>query len=301
MIGFLFAGQGSQQVGMGAETARMAPAAGRVFELGSDLLGVDVLGLDADQLAQTRYAQPAILVCTLAEWAVRLEREGCPDDAAFAGFSLGEYAALAASGRLSLEDTVRLVELRARLMQDACEKQPGAMSAVLGLDAESIQRCLDVEGLSDTVIIANRNAPLQSVIAGPPADVEQAAALLQQAGARRVARLPVSGAFHTRYMAEAGEALRAAFADLALLPNGPGTVYSNVYASSLPEALAIESDPSLSAYLERHMTRPVRWVEEIRAVHENGAESFLEFGPGKVLTGLVGKILPDVPAMKAFT
>ncbi len=301
MTGFLFAGQGSQHVGMGAETARMSSAARRIFELGSDLLGVDVLGMDADRLEQTRYAQPAILVCTLAEWAVRTEREGCPADAAFAGFSLGEYAALAASGRLGTADAVRLVELRSRLMQEACEKHPGAMAAVLGLDADAIRRCLDAEGLSDTVDIANRNAPLQSVIAGPAADVERAADPLQRAGARRVARLPVSGAFHTRYMADAGKALREACADLALLPNGTGTVYSNVYAAPLAEGLAAEADPSLSAYLERHMTRPVRWVEEIHAIHKNGAESFWEFGPGKVLTGLVGKILPGIPAAKAFT
>ncbi len=286
---------------MGDEIAGTGRAAREVFEEGSDILGFDVLRLDAGQLAMTRYAQPAIYVTSLAAWAACHEKAGSADDAVFAGFSLGEYAALTASGRLGFADGVRLVALRSRLMQESCERSPGAMAAVLGIDAEAIQACLKAAGLADTVFIANRNAPLQNVIAGPDNQVALASEALQNAGARRVARLAVSGAFHTPYLADAAGALKTACAGMTLQSPGSGTVYSNVYAGPLLPALEKETDPSFAAYLERHMTRPVRWVEEILEIQKTGAESYVEFGPGKVLAGLVGKILPGTTVEQALT
>lgn len=299
MTAYLFAGQGSQYEGMCVALADSNPGVKRLYEEGSDLLGYDVLQLDAGHLAQTRYAQPAIFLASLAAFQAYRDAVGLDGHAIYAGLSLGEYTALAASGRLGFADGLRLVEYRSHLMQESCDAAPGAMSAVLGLDADAIQACLAENQLAADVYIANRNAPLQSVIAGPASLIDRAGEALSAAGARRVARLAVSGAFHTRYMADAAQVLKETFGELALTPGDLCEVYSNVYAAPLLPALQAESDPSFAAYLERHMTHPVRWVEEIHAIEKAGAESYVEFGPGKVLAGLVGKILPGTVVVQA--
>lgn len=299
MIAYLFAGQGTQHRDMGAEMIRSGRTAAVLYEQISDLLGYDPSRLDDDKLAMTAYAQPAVFACSLAAWSLYRERNAMDEPALFAGFSLGEYAAMTASGALSLPDAVRLVASRAQWMQEACLAHPGSMAAVLGLQAEDIQAVLRAAGLEGRVVLANHNAPLQSVIAGSSQDVRQAGDALKEAGARRVVPLAVSGAFHSPFMAEAAAGLRSAFDDLTLMGTTRGTLYSNVFAAPLLPSLHSRPDPSFAAYLELHMTRPVRWVEEVIALHEAGADTYVECGPGKVLAGLVGKILPGTSVAQA--
>ncbi len=299
MIAFLFAGQGTQHRDMGTEMIRKGRAAAILYEEVSDLLGYDPSRLDDEKLAMTTYAQPAVFTHSLAAWALYRERNETDSPALFAGFSLGEYAAMTASGALALQDAVRLVATRAQWMQEACLAHPGSMAAVLGLRADEIHATLSSAGLEGKVVLANHNAPLQSVIAGSLEDVHQAVDVLKAAGARRVVPLAVSGAFHSHFMADAAAGLRSDFAHLSLAEPNLGTLYSNVFAAPLLPSLHSQPDPSFAAYLELHMTRPVRWVEEVSALQAAGADTYVECGPGKVLAGLVGKILPETGVTQA--
>ncbi len=292
MVAYLFAGQGAQHPEMGAELQAAGGAAARILEEVSDLLGYRPASLPAAQLRQTAYAQPAIFAVSLAAWALHCARYGQPKSALFAGFSLGEYTALAASGVLSLADALRLVVARAALMQQACDSTPGFMSAVLGLSAQAIQTTLSENNLLDQVMLANHNAPLQSVISGRKSAMTAAGECLQTAGARRVVPLDVAGAFHTPFMSQAAAALRAEVGTWDLAVQTPkNRIFSNVTAAPLTPA-QIGDRASLGVYLEAHMTRPVHWVEEVVAIHDCGADRYIECGPGQVLAGLVGKILP---------
>jgi len=299
MIAYLFAGQGTQHRDMGIEMIRKGHPAAVLYEEVSDLLGYDPSRLDDEKLAMTTYAQPAVFTCSLAAWKIYRERHEMDGPALFAGFSLGEYAAMTASGALSLQDAVRLVAVRAQRMQEACLAHPGSMAAVLGLRADEIHATLSSAGLEGKVVLANHNAPLQSVIAGSSAEVHQAVEALKEAGARRVVPLAVSGAFHSPYMSEAAAELRREFAELSLVEPNHGTLYSNVFAAPMIPALTALPDPRFASYLELHMTRPVRWVEEVEALQAAGADAYVECGPGKVLAGLVGRILPGTAVLQA--
>lgn len=290
MIAFVFPGQGSQSAGMGADLLRVSPAAGQVLAEASAVSGLDLTALDEAALAQTRYAQLAIVAHSLAAFAA-LQAE-MPTDLmtrpnAFAGFSLGEYSALCAADWLSLADTVRLVSRRSQLMQTAAEEQPGSMAAILGLADEAVLSVLETPDLAGRVFAVNFNAPGQLVIAGEAAAVAASAESLKAAGARRIVPLAVGGAFHTRLMASASEPL-AAFARTLSFQPGRQVVYAN--RTGLPLA----ADADIPAYLADHLQNPVYWTREIRNLVAAGCTDFVECGSGRVLSGLIRKIDPTV-------
>lgn len=285
MKAFLFPGQGAQTLQMSAEITAAYPASVNLYKEAKEITGVDLLTLTEEQLAQTRYSQLAIIVHSIA--SLEKERAGMEITDArigLAGFSLGEYTALFAAGIIGFSDLLMLVNERARLMQLAAEKTPGAMYAVLGLSDEQIETCL--AEIKD-VYPVNYNCPGQLVIAGTVEASEKAAAQLLALGARRAMKLAVNGAFHSPFMAEAAAALKeyARTIHFASIASGSaGALYSNASAAPVP------GDIDIPSYLETHMVSPVRFTDEIRRMRLDGYDEFIELGPGKVLTGLVKKI-----------
>lgn len=292
MIAYVFPGQGSQSVGMGAELIRISPAAARILEEASDVSGLNLAALDETALAQTRYAQLAIVAHSLAAYAALTDRlpalvsASCPG--AYAGFSLGEYSALCAAGRLSVADTIRLVSRRSELMQEAAEAAPGAMSAVLGLADEVVLSILANPAFEGRVYAVNYNAPGQLVIAGEAGAVAACSDPLKSAGARRIVPLAVNGAFHTRLMAPAAVPLTAFARSLPFAVQAGKTVYSN--RTGLP----LEPDADIPAYLAEHLQNPVQWTTEVRQIASAGFTDFVECGSGRVLSGLIRKIDPSL-------
>lgn len=282
-IACVFSGQGAQYEGMGRQLAAADPAAAQVYEACSEHLGFDVLALTADQLKQTRYAQPATVVLSLAAFeAVRAACPGWRPDM-MAGFSLGEYAMLGASGVLPIESLMQLLNRRSDYMQDACDRAPGAMYAVLGLDDAAVAACCAQAAPDGSVLPANYNSPGQLVISGAADAAAAAAEACRTAGARRVVQLAVAGAFHTPMMQPAADRL-AAFAETLAFRQPDSALYSNVTGGLWP------ADAALPAYLAAHMVSPVRWTAEVGAMAGDGAAEFIEFGPGKTLCGLIRKI-----------
>lgn len=281
MKAYIFPGQGAQTIQMSAEITGAYPAAERLYRQAMDISGIDLTKLTETELAQTRYCQLAVVVHSIA--CLEKERDEAASDGqhpALAGFSLGEYTALFAAGMIDYPDLLALVNERARLMQTASEKNPGAMYAVLGLTDVQVEEC--TSRIAD-VYPVNYNCPGQVVIAGIEAAAEKAAAELQALGARRVLRLAVNGAFHTPLMAEAAAALRDYAGGIRFSqPSAP--IYSN--ASAAP----IAAGTDIPSYLETHMVSPVRFTDEIRRMRTDGYDAFIELGPGKVLSGLVKKI-----------
>jgi [acyl-carrier-protein] S-malonyltransferase len=280
---------------MGRALCQASAAARAVYASAADCLGRDPLAFDASQLAQTQNAQPAIVTLSLAAWHALQEQWGDPAgrpvalqpaQLALAGFSLGEYSALGAAGVLALPDLLRLVQERARLMQLDADDFPGAMYAILGLDDATVLEVLDLGIFRGRVFAVNFNAPGQLVISGEAAITEACAGSLKLAGARRAVRLAVSGAFHTPLMSRAAERLQAYAAGLDFR-----TPRSLLYGNGTAAPLAVTDWP---AYLAEHLCHPVRWTDEIRRLRQDGMTACCELGPGKVLTGLVRKILPDL-------
>jgi [acyl-carrier-protein] S-malonyltransferase len=290
---FLFPGQGSQNVGMGADLTRF-PAAQARFDEADEVLGFSLSdlmfgrGLDADEAAerlkQTEITQPALYVHSLAAAAV-LEGEGLGPDMA-AGHSLGEYSALAASGACSFADGLRIVRTRGLLMAKAGDGRPGTMAAVLGLDDDVVERvCAEASDAGEGVVVAaNYNAPGQVVISGDPGAVDRAIEGAKAAGARRALPLPVSGAFHSPLMEEARAELGAALQGIDWqTPRCP--VYLNVTAQPT-------TDPAeIRARLLEQLTSPVRWSQTLQAMQAGGAARFVEVGTGNVLSGLAKRTL----------
>ena len=284
MIAFTFPGQGSQRPGMGAPWKDHAS-----WELvirASDLSGRDIghllLETDAEELTDTRNAQIATFVLSLVVLDA-VTRVGIPPDR-LAGHSLGEYTALTAAGVLSFEDGVRLVTERGEAMAEAGSKQVGTMAAVLGLDDDQVETaCSRVD--SD-VWVANFNAPGQVVIAGSPDAIDQAEVIAKELGAKRVVPVPVSGAFHTPFMAHARDRLDAALAT-ANLQHAAVPVLANVDA--LPHTDAADWRDLMAAQL----CSPVRWRQTVQNLAGEGITTFAELGPGKVLTGTVKRTLGD--------
>ncbi len=282
MLAFTFPGQGSQRPAMGASWADHESF--ELVEHASDLVDVDVraLLLDADQetLTHTANAQLATFVLSLVvlDAAERLGLE----PALCAGHSLGEYSALVATGALSYEEGLRLVAERGAAMQDAAEQRPGTMMAVLGLDDDDVQAaCLRAEG---EVWVANYNAPGQVAIAGEPEALRRAVEIAKSLGAKRVLSFPVGGAFHTPLMAPARERLRKALAEVRLRTPEP-VVVANVDARQHP-------DPGeWPGLLSAQLCGPVRWRQSLQTLYEAGARTFVELGPGSVLTGLARRTL----------
>lgn len=287
-ICFLFSGQGSQYPGMGRELTEQFPELEKIYDTGSEILGFDLKqacwNFPAEELAKTETAQPAILAASLIAFGA-VQKLGI-SPAMVAGHSLGEYAAMAASGMLSLEDAFRVIKARAAAMGRCAEGQDGSMAAVMGLPPEEIaQVCEETEGF---VLPVNFNSPVQTVIAGESGAVAAAMEKFAEMGKKSV-KLAVSAAFHSKLMQPAAEEFRAAIQDIPF--QAPKLDF---YSNLTGEKLTDFSD--MPGYLAEHLVSPVQFVRELQAIHSAGADGFVECGPNKVLTGLVKKTLSGIPA-----
>ena len=282
MKAYIFPGQGSQFSGMGKELYETSELAKTMFEQANDIIGFrisDIMFSGTDEeLRQTNVTQPAIFIHSVIQARV-MGDDFKPD--MVAGHSLGEFSALVANGTLSFEDGLKLVIDRANAMQKACEMTPGTMAAVLALEDEKVEMiCAETPGV---VVAANYNCPGQLVISGEVEAVKAACEKLTAAGARRALLLPVGGAFHSPLMEPAREKLAAAIESSTFnTPNCP--VYQNATATPQTDVAAIRKN------LIAQLTAPVRWTQSVEHMFADGANTFTEVGPGKVLQGLVKKI-----------
>lgn len=280
----VFPGQGAQTPGMGKDLYGRDARAKAVFEQANDVLGFRLTDImfegSAEDLTETRYAQPAIFVHSVA---VAMQQSTRPD--AVAGHSLGEFSALVVAGVVSFEAGLSLVQERALAMQEACESEPGTMAAVLGLDDASVESVC--AGISNLVVVpANYNCPGQLVISGSHAGIEEACIRLKEAGAKRALPLKVGGAFHSPLMEPARQRLEAAIRRTELsAPQCP--VYQNVVACAVTNPEEIRSN------LIAQLTGPVRWTQSVQAMWNDGIQRFVEAGPGNVLQGLIRKVAPE--------
>lgn len=285
-IAYIFPGQGSQHPGMGKDLAEKFPAAKRVFEAADEALGFSISDLcfngPAEALQLTENTQPAILTSSVA--ALRaMEAEGFPAPAFVAGHSLGEYSALVAAGALSPADAVTTVRARGRYMQEAVPPGQGTMAAILGADLATVTNACAEVAQGEVCSAANINSPGQIVIAGHTAAVDRATVRLKELGAKRAIKLNVSAPFHCALMKPAQERLAAdlesiSFNDLAcrLITNADGG--------------PINTGKEARDALIRQVSSPVRWLESVEFLIGHGVQTFIEVGPGKVLSGLVRQI-----------
>ncbi|MBX3278288.1 MAG: ACP S-malonyltransferase [Acidobacteria bacterium] len=286
---FIFPGQGSQYAGMGRDLAGNFDVARQAFDEADAALGFEISRLCFDgpeeDLQLTANTQPAILTASIAAYRV-LQSHGVHPDFV-AGHSLGEYSALVAAGALSLGDAVRLVRRRGELMQEAAPEGAGAMAAILGLDASAVaDACIEAAG-GEVCAPANFNTPTQTVIAGNTVAVERAVEACKQRGARRAVMLKVSAPFHCALMRPAQEAMTAPLSGTHFNAL-PVPLVNNV------DAAFVTSGDAAREGLIRQISSPVRWTETIAALVSSGATTFVEVGPGKVLSGLVRAIDRDV-------
>jgi [acyl-carrier-protein] S-malonyltransferase len=286
MIAFVFPGQGSQAVGMGRAFCEASPAAKAVFAEANDALGLDLTRVmfegPESELALTANTQPAVLTVSVA--AAAMAREQGLRPALAAGHSLGEYSALVVAGALSFADAVRLVRRRGEFMQKAVPVGTGAMAAIMGLDLRLVEKVCVEAADGQVVAVANVNAPQQIVIAGHRAAVERAVALAAERGGRKSVLLPVSAPFHCALMMPAADRLAGELDPVAVAdPRLP--VIRNVDASVTRAAADVK--PALLA----QVANPVRWTDCVVRLADEGATSFVELGPGRVLTGLLRRIL----------
>lgn len=277
----MFPGQGAQFVGMGKDLYDQHPLAKDRFNSANALLGFSItdimFGGDAEALKETKVTQPAIFLHSVISY--ELAKKSNPDMAA--GHSLGEFSALTACGALSFEDGLSLVSKRAQAMQAACDVTKGTMAAVLALADDVVEEvCQNIGGI---VVAANYNCPGQLVISGAFPAVEAACEVLKEKGAKRALLLPVGGAFHSPLMEPAQEELAKAILETHFnTPSCP--IYQNVTAAPTQDAGLIKEN------LIAQLTGPVKWTQTIQQMREDGASLFTEYGPGKVLQGLVKKI-----------
>lgn len=285
-LALVFPGQGSQHLGMLRELAERYSVVRTTFEEASDALGYDLWHVaqegPEEALNATACTQPALLTSSVAIWRVWQELEG-PRPLIMAGHSLGEYSAMVCAGALSFAEGVRLVRLRGEAMQAAVPAGQGAMAAVLGLDNDAVERACRDAAQGEVVAAVNYNAPGQVVIAGQASAVERAVALCQEAGAKRALPLPVSVPSHCALMKPAAERLAEAMANIDF-KTPRYTVVQNV------DAQAHADVETLRTRLIEQLYQPVRWTACVEAMVEQGAELFIECGPGKVLTGLSKRI-----------
>jgi [acyl-carrier-protein] S-malonyltransferase len=289
MKAYVFPGQGSQFPGMAKDIYESNAKAKKLLDEANAILGFKITDImfagTADELKQTKVTQPAIFLHSVA-LALSAD-EFTPN--MVAGHSLGELSALVANKALAFEDALKLVYKRAMAMQKACEINPSTMAAILGLDDQKVEEiCAGVEG--EIVVAANYNCPGQLVISGSNKGIEIACERMKAAGAKRALPLPVGGAFHSPLMEPAREELAKAIESTTFLqPICP--VYQNVNASPSTSVFEIRKN------LISQLTSPVRWTQSVQRMTADGAKTYIECGPGKVLQGLVKKISPEVEAV----
>jgi [acyl-carrier-protein] S-malonyltransferase len=298
---FVFPGQGSQTVGMGRDLAASSPAAAAVFAQADAALGQPISTLawegPADQLDLTENAQPALLAASIAILEALRERwaadgHTAPTPAFAAGHSMGQYSALVAAGALSLDDGVRLVRERGRLMQASGQGRDGAMAALIGLDDARLPELVSAASAHGTFVVANRNAPGQVVVSGDRAAIEAGATLARDLGAKRAIVLPVSVAAHSPLMAEAAAAMRDTLAGVEF-HDPTTTLLANA------DGRQITTAEGARAELVEHLTAGVDWVGTVGHMIDSGVSTFVEIGPGKVLTGLIKRIAPEADIVPA--
>lgn len=290
MKAYVFPGQGAQFTGMGKDLYDNSELARSLFEQANEILGFRITNImfegSPEELKETKVTQPAVFLHSviLAKTLENFKPE------MVAGHSLGEFSALVASGALSFEDGLKLVSKRALAMQKACEIKPSTMAAVLNLDDKIVEDiCASIDGI---VVAANYNCPGQLVISGEYTAVELACEKMKEAGAKRALILPVGGAFHSPMMKSAEEELAAAIEATTFL-NPICPVYQNVTANAVSDAEEIKKN------LIIQLTAPVKWTQSVQQMIADGATSFTEVGPGKVLVGLVGKINKEIETFSA--
>jgi [acyl-carrier-protein] S-malonyltransferase len=283
---WLFPGQGAQEAGMGRDLWDASPAGRAVFSRADEVLGYAISEVcfegPEEKLRDTEFAQPAIFTASLACLAAAVEQGAARERPAFmAGHSLGEYSALVAAGAMSFENGLLLLRERARLMAQAGAATKGTMAAILGMDEEAVRAiCREAD-----VDVCNLNLPSQTVIGGPRDGVFRAIELAKQRGAQRAMELNVSGAFHSRLMAPAESGLAAA---VAATPVDAPLV--GVVGNASARLLASVDDVRYE--LRTQIASPVRWHESVSLMAASGVTRFIEFGPGKVLTGLTRRLVP---------
>ena len=287
---YVFPGQGSQYPGMGKDLYENNPAARAMFEKADEILGFAISDVmfngTAEDLKQTDVTQPAVFLHSVI--LAKCLGDFNPD--MVAGHSLGEFSALVACGALDFESALKLVAVRARAMQKACESNPGTMAAVINLSEEKISEiCASCEGV---VVPANYNSKRQIVISGEVSAVEQACVKMKEAGARRALVLPVGGAFHSPLMEPARQEL-ADCIEYTEFKTPACPIYQNVTAEPTTDPAIIKEN------LLKQLTSPVRWTHTVENMISDGAVEFIEVGPGAVLQGLVGQISSEVTASAA--
>lgn len=281
MKAFVFPGQGAQYPGMGKDLYENSAEAKALFEKANDILGFDITKImfegEVEDLKQTKVTQPAIFLYSVL--LAKTLKDFAPD--MVAGHSLGEFSALVANGTLNFEDGLKLVAQRAMAMQKACEVEPSTMAAIVGLEDAVVEEVC--AAIDDVVVPANYNCPGQLVISGSEAGIDKACEILTEKGAKRALKLVVGGAFHSPFMEPAREELAAAIeATTFNTPTCP--VYQNVDAKPVSDPAVIKEN------LIAQLTAPVKWTQIVQNMIADGATSFTEVGPGKVLQGLVKKV-----------
>jgi [acyl-carrier-protein] S-malonyltransferase len=298
---FVFPGQGSQSVGMGRDLATSSPAAEAVWSVADAALGEPLRKLawdgPSERLDRTENAQPALLAASIAILEAMRERWvaaglGPPTPAFAAGHSMGQYSAFVASGVLSLEDGIRLVRRRGELMQASGQGRDGAMAAIIGLDDAKLPDLFGEAATHGTFVIANRNAPGQVVVSGERAAIEAGAEIAKGLGAKRSIVLPVSVAAHSPLMAEAADGMRETLTTIEF--HDPSTT---LLANA--DGRPISTADGARTELVEHLTAGVDWVEAVERMTTAGVTTFVEVGPGKVLTGLIKRIAPDAELVPA--
>ncbi len=286
---FIFPGQGSQFVGMGKELFENNDQAKQLFFRANEILGFDIANImfegTLEELKETKVTQPAVFLHSVI--AYKTKENLNPD--MVAGHSLGEFSALVANNVLSFEDALKLVSIRAQAMQKVCEANPSTMAAVLALADDKVEEiCKEIQTLDHEIVVAaNYNCPGQLVISGSIKGIEIACEKMKAAGAKRALVLPVSGAFHSPLMLPAKQELAAAIE--ATTFNHPSCpIYQNVVAVAVTNPIEIKQN------LIAQLTGAVKWTQSVEAMYKDGATHFVEVGPGKVLQGLVQKIVKDV-------